>query len=152
MRINYKTVGRVAYGAARGAYGAYRADQYGDTAQVGGDLVATILRAAGANQAGGSSAAWNAVTAGVTQAFLNQYDTITIATNATPSVTVNLRDALASGPPSPVAQWLQPTVILTGPGGQQVVAPYGVSGGSPGAIPLAVLTLLGLGYLLGRAF
>lgn len=136
-------------GAARGGYAAYR-DAY-DPAAVAGDALTQILRAAGANQQGaGGATPWNAVVSGLTNAFLNQYDTITIATNATPPVTVNLRDALASGPPNPVARWLQPTVVLSGPAGQQMVAPYGASSGSHGGPVFLVLALFGLGYVFGK--
>lgn len=163
MRINYRTVGRVAVGAARGGYAAYRAGpgyqtfgpyaRYGATAadvaagaQVATDTLNAILRAAGS----GKGNTWDAVVGGLTETFLRQYDTVTIASNATPPVTVNLKDALASGPPSPAARWLQPTVILTGPAGRQVIAPYGVSSGSHGGPLLIVLGLFGLGFVFGR--
>lgn len=142
-----------AFGAARGAYGAWRSAPrgYGDLPSAAGETLTQLLRAAGVNQAGGgNSDTWNAVLQGVTQSFLAQYDTVTIATNATPPITVNLRDALAKGPPSPIAQWLQPTVVLTGAGGQQMIAPYGASAGSHGGPILLVLGLVGFGFILGR--
>lgn len=82
-------------------------------------------------------------------ALANIYDTLTIQTAVTPSAVIDLKSALASGPPSPIAQFLQPTIILSGPAGDQVIAPYGVAGdGTAGTIAIAAL-LMGLGYVIG---
>ncbi len=97
---------------------------------------------------------WNAIAAGLagglSNAFISQYDTATFASSATPAVTVNLRDALADGPPNPYAQWLKPTLVLSGPAGRQVIAPYGPSSGSVGGPLLLVLGIFGAGFVFGR--
>jgi hypothetical protein len=90
------------------------------------------------------------IAAGLGSAILDQYDTVTLVSDATPPLSVNLRDATASGPPSPIAQLLRPTVILTGRAGRKVIAPYGESTGSHGGPFLLVLGLVGVGFVLGR--
>lgn len=56
-------------------------------------------------------------------------DTVTIKTNITPDLTVNVRDAV-SGPSSPVTRLLQPTLIIRGGSvGSRVIAPHGESKG-----------------------
>ena len=77
------------------------------------------------------------------------YDTVEIHSKLTPPIVLNLKDALASGPPNPIVAWAQPTVVLRGKRGRVVVAPYGESEGS--ILPLLALAggLVGLGYVLG---
>lgn len=55
------------------------------------------------------------------------YDTVEIRTNATPPVIINVRDLGGAKGPNPIAQKLQPTIVLTGPLGQKVLAPYGAA-------------------------
>jgi len=90
------------------------------------------------------------VASGLGTALLEQYDTVEIRTEATPPLSVNLRDATASGPPSPISQWLKPTIILTGKAGRQVIAPYGPSEGSFGGPFLLLFSIIGVGFVLGR--
>lgn len=53
-------------------------------------------------------------------------DTVKIRTNVTPELTLDLRE-VASGPPSPVTQALQPTLTFKGRLGERTIAPYGES-------------------------
>jgi hypothetical protein len=84
------------------------------------------------------------------------YDTIEIRSNGTPTITMPITALQGGGPPNPIAQALQPTIILTGPAGQQVIAPYGASDGSTGGIVSVGVAmgigsgLLLLGFLAGR--
>ena len=56
-------------------------------------------------------------------------DTVTIRTNITPELTVDLR-SIASGPSSPITRALQPTLVLKGRLiGTRMVAPHGNSQG-----------------------
>lgn len=82
-------------------------------------------------------------------ALANIYDTMEVRTALTPPATVDLKSAVASGPPSPIAQFLQPTIILSGPGGSQVIAPYGVApDGTAGTIAVAAF-FMAAGYFIG---
>lgn len=69
-------------------------------------------------------------------------DTVTIRTNATPELRVDLRD-LVTGPSSPLTRALQPTVVLQGRlMGTRTIAPHGQSSGGglvfAGLVALAV--------------
>lgn len=78
------------------------------------------------------------------------YTSAEVRTRITPSVSLDLAEQM-SGPPSPLVQWLQPTVILRGPAGERVIAPYGVAEESSGAaLLIPVLALFGLGFIAGR--
>jgi len=58
-----------------------------------------------------------------------------------------------NGPPSPVMQWLQPTVILTGAAGRTVIRPYGGTGDGPNGTLVFMgffLGIVGIGFVLGR--
>lgn len=58
-----------------------------------------------------------------------------------------------NGPPNPVMQWLQPTVILTGPAGRTVIRPYGGTGDGPNGTLVAIsffAAIVGIGFALGR--
>ena len=56
-----------------------------------------------------------------------------------------------SGPPNPVIRWLRPTVILTGPAGRTVIAPYGPAPGGGALVALgAFLGIIGIGFVVGR--
>lgn len=78
------------------------------------------------------------------------YDTMEVRTAVTPPAVIDLKAALdPSTPASPVVQFLQPTILLSGPAGYQTIAPYGVApDGTAGTIVLAAL-FIGLGYLVG---
>ena len=83
-------------------------------------------------------------------ALANLYDTMEFRTAVTPPAVVDLKGALdSSGGPSPVAQFLQPTIILTGPAGQQTIAPYGVAPDGTAATIGLVMLLMGFGYVIG---
>ncbi|TAL42376.1 MAG: hypothetical protein EPN91_08330 [Salinibacterium sp.] len=80
------------------------------------------------------------------------WDTVEFRSAATPPI----RAAIAYdpyGPPSPVMQWLQPTVILTGNAGRTVIRPYGGTGDGPdGTLVFAgfFAAIVGIGFVLGR--
>lgn len=79
------------------------------------------------------------------------FDTVEFRSSATPTIRIRTSQLLAGGPPNPFLTWLRPTVVLTGKSGTITIAPAGESkGGSilPGA--LVVLSLVGIGYALGR--
>lgn len=84
------------------------------------------------------------------------YDTVEIRTNATPPITINVRDLGGATGPNPIAQKLQPTITLTGPLGQKVLAPYGPASATLGTVvgiggTFGVAAALGaLGFILGR--
>lgn len=74
-------------------------------------------------------------------------DTVTIRTNITPDMTINVRDTV-TGPPSLLANALQPTLILRGgAAGNRTIAPNGEASG--GDIIFAGLALF-LGAVLVR--
>lgn len=89
-------------------------------------------------------------TAIVSTAISSLYDTMEVRTALTPPAVINLKTALdPNSPPSPVAQFLQPTIVLTGPSGQQVIAPYGQApDGTAGTIGV-VAFLMGIGFAVG---
>lgn len=81
------------------------------------------------------------------------FDEVEFRSSATPTITLRTSELLneQQGPPNPFLQWLRPTVVLRGRGGETVIAPLGASkGGSilPGLG--VVLVLVGVGYALGR--
>lgn len=79
------------------------------------------------------------------------FDTVTIWTDYTSPVTVNVAEALKPGPPHPLLAALRPTIMLSGPAGTRVIAPYGTAdrdGGWRGPALLAG-ALVGV-FLLGR--
>ena len=78
------------------------------------------------------------------------YDTVEIRTNAAPPVQLKLREL--GGEPSPYTQYLQPTLIFSGPAGRYVYAPYGEAGESTGTLTSVgtLLALAGVGFVLGR--
>lgn len=81
------------------------------------------------------------------------FDEVEFRSSATPTITLRTQELLREGgTPNPFIQWLRPTVVLRGRGGETVIAPLGPSkGGSilPGL--LLVGGLVGVGYLLGRS-
>lgn len=81
------------------------------------------------------------------------YDTIEIRTSVTPPAVIDLHAAAASAgePPSPITQFLKPTIILTGRSGRDVIAPYGEAEGGWGGPIFGLAVILGFGFLLGRA-
>ena len=78
------------------------------------------------------------------------WNNVEFSSSATP--TLNAEVAYdPNGPPNPLMQWLKPTVILTGPAGRTVIAPYGQAGGGGGVVALGVLLgIVGVGFVLGR--
>ena len=55
------------------------------------------------------------------------YNKVEVWSRVTPTFTMAVDEILASGPPNPWLAFLQPTIILSGPAGRQVIAPYGVA-------------------------
>lgn len=84
------------------------------------------------------------------------YDTIEIRSNGTPTITIPMTALQGDGPPNPVAQALQPTIVFSGPAGREVIAPYGESDGTTGGLVSAGAAfgigggLLLLGFFVGR--
>lgn len=81
------------------------------------------------------------------------YDTIEIRTSVTPPAIIDLHAVAASQgePPSPITQFLKPTLILTGRTGRDVIAPYGEAEGGWGGPIFGLAVILGVGFFLGRA-
>lgn len=77
---------------------------------------------------------------------------VEVRTSATPDIGTDITyDPNPSTGPNPIMQWLKPTVILTGPAGRTVVAPYGEAGGGGALVTAAFfLGIVGIGYVLGR--
>lgn len=83
----------------------------------------------------------------------NLYSTVQIRTSITPPVNVNVADALQydpNAPPSAIAQFIKPTVILQGPAGRVSIAPYGEAGDGTLMTVLIVAGIMGVGFLVGR--
>lgn len=88
------------------------------------------------------------------------FDTIEIRTKATPPITFNVR-TLEDPTPNPILQQLKPAIILRGPLGTKVIAPYGeVPGEDEGidnawkllAVGIGALGAIGVvGFLAGAA-
>lgn len=78
------------------------------------------------------------------------YDQIEFKSAVSPPTSFNVRDLQSSSPPSPLTQWLQPTLILTGPQGRYVIAPYGEAQGGYAPLIGTVAAIFGIGFLLGR--
>ncbi len=81
----------------------------------------------------------------------SSYDSVTIWTEFSPPTKLNISELLKPGPPHPLLLALKPTIVLEGPAGRQVVAPYGTAamdGGWKG--PVAVVGALFGVFLLGR--
>ena len=94
-----------------------------------------------------------ALTPFLSDTLMQNYSTLEIRSTVSPPVLMNMSDLLdRKAPPSPISQFLKPTMILTDRAGKQtVLAPYGVAeNGSawPGVMLLA--TILGTGFVLGR--
>jgi len=84
-------------------------------------------------------------------ALASVYDRIEIRTSATPPAVIDLYAAAHDqSPPSPVTQFLKPTIILHGRAGTEVLAPYGEAEGSWGPTFGFIGLLVGLGFVLGR--
>ncbi len=85
------------------------------------------------------------------------YDTVEIRTSLSMPVSVKTADILKPGDPNASGQppwWLRmlkPTVVFTGAGGRQVIAPTGVAGDGTVPMVLALGSLVALGFWLGRA-
>jgi len=84
------------------------------------------------------------------------YDTVQIRTNATPPITINVRDLGGASGPNPIAQKLQPTITLTGPLGKKVLAPYGPASETLGTVvgiggtATLVIGFAAFAFMLGR--
>lgn len=79
------------------------------------------------------------------------FDTVEVHTSATPPLIFPI--SAGGAPPSPLMaaalNSLQPTVVLSGPAGRVVVAPYGETKGATSWLPLALVSgalVLGLGW------
>ena len=55
------------------------------------------------------------------------YETVEFWTEVTAPVNVNVSELLRPGPPHPVLMALKPTIVLRGPAGERVIAPYGTA-------------------------
>lgn len=77
------------------------------------------------------------------------YDTIEVRTAFTPPAVINLHEA-AYAPPGEISPLLKPTIILSGPNGRDVIAPYGEAEGGWGGTVAALVLILGAGFVLGR--
>jgi hypothetical protein len=96
-------------------------------------------------------------------ALAQLWETAELRTRVTPPVKLSILKLASAelgqqgGEASAVGPLLKPTLILTGPAGDKVVAPYGEAGGREGTVVLVggALGLAGAlvlaGYLLGRA-
>lgn len=86
----------------------------------------------------------------VLQGLASVYDTLEVRTSVTPPAVVNLHAAATdSGPPNPIVEFLKPTIVLSGPSGQETIAPYGIApDGTAGTIGV-VAFLMGMGFALG---
>ena len=78
------------------------------------------------------------------------YDTIEIRTSVTPPAVIDLYAAAHdTSPPSPVTQFLKPTLVLSGRGGTEVLAPYGVAEGGWGPSIATLGVVIGIGAAIG---
>lgn len=106
----------------------------------------------------GTPSIWDIVGGGVAAAASGNimaglsavYDRIEIRTSVTPPAVIDLH-AAASAPPSELTKFLQPTIILHGASGREVIAPYGEADGGWGGPVFALAMILGVGFALGRA-
>lgn len=79
------------------------------------------------------------------------FDTVEIWTEYTGPVTVNVAEALKPGPPHPLLAFLKPTIVLSGPAGQRVIAPYGTAARDGGWKGPALVAGVFVGvFLLGK--
>ncbi len=78
------------------------------------------------------------------------WDRVEFRSSATPSISADIAYD-PNGPPSPLLQWLKPTVILTGNAGRTVIAPYGQAGEGGGFVAVGFFAaIVGIGFVLGR--
>ena len=77
--------------------------------------------------------------------------TVTIRTNATPDIVIDIEQAMGPGS-SPVLAALKPMIVLDGGAlGRQVIAPYGEPSEAGSFVgPGVLLGLFGLGFMIGR--
>lgn len=77
------------------------------------------------------------------------FNQVTVRTGITPDITFPI--SASGAPPSQATQellnQLQPTVLLSGPGGSYVLAPYGQAQGTQSWWPLVLLGVGGLGFV-----
>ncbi len=88
-------------------------------------------------------------------ALASLYESIEVRTSFSPPVRARTQDLFKPGEPNSRPPWwlkvLKPTFVVRGAIGEQVIAPGGVAG--DGTIPMLLVigSLVGLGFLLGRA-
>lgn len=85
-------------------------------------------------------------------AFASVYDSMEIRTTLTPPVVTGTAGLFSGGDGRPnfMLNFLKPTVILRGRGGEVVVAPNGKAGDGTVGFVVVVGTLVGLVFMLGR--
>lgn len=94
----------------------------------------------------GTAASQKSVLAGLAQV----YDRLEIRTSVTPPAVIDLYAAAHDqSPPSPITQFLKPTIILHGRAGTEVLAPYGEAEGGWGPSLGALAFVVGTGFALG---
>lgn len=97
----------------------------------------------------------------VTEVLGRLVDTVELRSTLTPTVRVRVAaiGQEPGGKPSPLVQWLRPTLVVRSTTGEEhTLAPFGVAPtGNAGGVLLATVavavlgTAFGVGYLLGRA-
>ncbi len=84
------------------------------------------------------------------QALSAFYDTIEFRSALTPPMQFRVADLSSDSPPSPVTQWLRPTLVLTGTAGTSVVAPMGEAPPSGALAGFGVIgAVMGVGAIIG---
>lgn len=85
----------------------------------------------------------------LTDAFTSGVTTIEIRSRFSPPQVLDTKQLTRPGPPNPILVAMKPTIILNGPLGQQVIAPYGVAGVDEWKLPsVALATVVGVGALV----
>ncbi len=94
----------------------------------------------------GTAANQKSILAGLAQV----YDRLEIRTSVTPPAVIDLYAAAHDqSPPSPLARFLKPTIVLHGRAGTEVLAPYGEAEGTWGPSLGALALVVGTGFALG---
>lgn len=86
-------------------------------------------------------------------AFASVYDSMEVRTALTPPIvtgTQGLFPTTEGGQPNVLLNFLRPTVILRGRGGEVVVAPNGQAGNGTFLFLGVIGALVGVGFVLGR--
>lgn len=80
------------------------------------------------------------------------YDSLELRSAITPTFRIDTKALLSDGPRNPILDAVKPTVILTGPAGTNVIAPYGPAAAGGWVVPVFFVGLLvGIGVVIGRA-